>query len=230
MHHRFTTPLFLLALFLIAPLHAEHTEGNTLSNKFSNVYKRYCALPLQYRILIPAIAVGTCFCIYKYLMQNATNANQLVGQVTVHPYTVSKTRARAECIYQKDPALHPSAEPIITRIEWGKITILHNDQEKTYKDAKLEPKGANSWNWKTTGTKHTPGIQVADIQDLVDHVDIVLLTQGMDLVLEVPHETIQYATDLGKEVHVGQTRDMVLLYNDLIAQNKRVGGVFHSTC
>lgn len=121
-------------------------------------------------------------------------------------------------------------QPFIEHIQWGEITVKNNGNTITYRDVKLWPNQSREWNWKETGTRHNPGIQIADIQELIDKVDVVILTRGIDLVLQVPQETIDYAKQQGKEVHVGQTEDMVKLYNELVEQGKKVGGVFHSTC
>jgi hypothetical protein len=120
--------------------------------------------------------------------------------------------------------------PTITSISWGKIVVCGQGKELVYKDAKLWPSTSKVWNWKETSTEHVPGIQKADISEFINEVDIVILTRGMDLVLQVPQETISYVKALKKQCFVGQTKEMVKLYNDLIKQGKRVGGVFHSTC
>jgi len=120
--------------------------------------------------------------------------------------------------------------PIITHIEWGKIKVLHNGKEYQYRDCKLWPKGSKEWDWRETGTHHVPGIQIADLQEFIDKVDVVILTRGMDLDLQVPQETIDYVKNRGKECHVGETKKMVELYNTLVKEGKKVGGLFHSTC
>ena len=120
--------------------------------------------------------------------------------------------------------------PTIEHIEWGKITVLNHNKKMIYKDAKLWPGVSKEWDWGITNTRHNPGIQIADIREFLDAVDIVILTRGMDLVLQVPASTIEYAEKLGKKVYVGETKKMVTKYNKLVKQGKRVGGVFHSTC
>ncbi len=120
--------------------------------------------------------------------------------------------------------------PYIKSICWGKIEITDKGKDTIYKDAKVWPSQAKAWDWKETGTLHVPGIQIADIKEFINDVDEVILTRGMDLVLQVPQETIKFVTDKGKKCHVGQTEEMVQLYNKLVRQGKKVGGVFHSTC
>jgi hypothetical protein len=38
-----------------------------------------------------------------------------------------------------------------------------------FKDAKVFPGGAREWDWRETGTRHVPGIQPADVQELIEH-------------------------------------------------------------
>lgn len=122
------------------------------------------------------------------------------------------------------------AQPLITHISWGKIIVADNGKESTYRDAKLWQSESKDWDWNKTGTRHNPGVQIADIAEFIDMVDIVILTRGMDLVLQVPQTTIDYVRQRGKQCFVGQTEDMVKKYNELVKEGKKVGGVFHSTC
>ena len=79
---------------------------------------------------------------------------------------------------------------------------------------------------------HKPGVQIADVQKFINlsEVDVVILTRGMDCVLQVPQRTVDWLEKQGKRVYVGQSEEMVKKYNELIAQGKKVGGLFHSTC
>jgi len=120
--------------------------------------------------------------------------------------------------------------PIIKSIEWGKIIVMHNGNEYQYRDAKLWPEKSKTWNWAETNTHHVPGIQVADLEEFIDDVDVVILTRGMDLELQVAPETIDYLEKINKKYHIGETKEMVQRYNQLVKEGKKVGGVFHSTC
>ena len=115
-------------------------------------------------------------------------------------------------------------------MKWGKIEVNNSNESFTYKDAKVWTTNSKDWNWKETGTKHNPGIQIADIEEFINDVDIVILTNGVDGVLQVQQETIDYIIEKGKEYHVGLTPTMIKLYNELVAKGKNVGGLFHSTC
>lgn len=117
--------------------------------------------------------------------------------------------------------------PRIAHISWGRIEV---DGLGTGKDFKLFPGGGRVWDWNETGTRHAPGIQPADVAELLDHGStIVVLTRGMELALQTCPETLQMLRDKGIAVHVEETRTAVDLYNRL-ADTEGVGGLFHSTC
>lgn len=100
----------------------------------------------------------------------------------------------------------------------------------TGKDFKLFPGGGRPWDWNETGTRHAPGIQPADVQELLDAGSaVVVLSRGMDLVLQTCPETLDLLRARGVAVHVEETRAAVQIYNRL-SETQRVGGLFHSTC
>ncbi|WP_033341388.1 Mth938-like domain-containing protein [Catenuloplanes japonicus] len=117
--------------------------------------------------------------------------------------------------------------PQILSVVWGRIEV---DGLGTMKDAKLYPGGGRAWDWNETGTRHRPGVQVADVTELLEHgAGTVVLSLGMDEELEVPDETVDALEARGITVHVLETREAVALYNTLAATTA-VGGLFHSTC
>jgi hypothetical protein len=98
------------------------------------------------------------------------------------------------------------------------------------KDFKLYPGGGRPWDWTETGTRHVPGIQPADVEELLRHGAMtVVLSRGMDRQLRVDPRTLQVLRERAVTVHVAETRDAVKLYNDLV-DDVPVGGLFHSTC
>jgi hypothetical protein len=100
-----------------------------------------------------------------------------------------------------------------------------------FKDAKLYPGGAREWDWRETGTSHDPGIQPADVEELLDHgARVIVLARGMNGRLQVKDETLQRLDDAGVEVHVHSTEEAVETYNELRSDGVPVGGLFHSTC
>ena len=70
---------------------------------------------------------------------------------------------------------HRSAR--INHVSWGQPDV--EGKAESYKDAKFFPGGSREWNWRETGTNHLPGIQPADIQELLDHgAEVVVLSRG----------------------------------------------------
>lgn len=119
----------------------------------------------------------------------------------------------------------------ITHIEWGQMEISVNGEIFIFKDCKVWPGGAKNWDWRLTGTRHQPGIQPADIQDIVGQgVEVMILSRGMQLMLHTCPETEQMLRERGIANFIEETKQAVKLFNELMQHGKRVGGVFHSTC
>lgn len=118
--------------------------------------------------------------------------------------------------------------PEITRIAWGEMNV---DGLPPGKDMKLWPGGGREWDWSETGTRHSPGIQPADVEELVEHgAKAVVLSCGMLRRLRTMPETIRYLEERGVDVHHAETKKAVEIYNGLAVRGVRVGGLFHSTC
>lgn len=117
--------------------------------------------------------------------------------------------------------------PRITHCSWGRMQV---ESLGAGKDFKLYPGGGREWDWTETGTHHVPGIQPADVLELLEHgSDVIVLTRGMQLALQTCPETVALLRERGISAHVEETRAAVELYNRL-AENRAVGGLFHSTC
>ena len=118
--------------------------------------------------------------------------------------------------------------PRINHVSWGRLEV--EDKAEAYKDAKLFPGGSREWNWRETKTAHRPGIQIADVQELLDQgAKVVVLSRGMAECLPVPRETLDFLKERQIPVHVLPTEQAVALYNKL-APTEPVGGLFHTTC
>ncbi len=99
------------------------------------------------------------------------------------------------------------------------------------RDFKLWPGGGREWDWAETDTHHVPGIQPADVQELLDHgYRVVVLSRGMKLRLQTCPETKQILEDKGITYHIEETTEAVRIYNELAEAGEMVGGLFHSTC
>jgi len=118
--------------------------------------------------------------------------------------------------------------PKITGLSWGTLRVEGTDSP--YKDAKLWPGGSRAWDWTETGTDHSPGIQPADVKELVEQgARIVILSRGMQRRLQVQQETVEWLEQEGVRVETLPTREAVETYNRL-AENEPVGALIHSTC
>jgi hypothetical protein len=119
------------------------------------------------------------------------------------------------------------ASPAITGVSWGKLEV---EGHGTFKDAKLFPGGARAWDWNETGTRHVPGIQPADVEELLEHgAEVVVLSRGMNLVLQTCPETLALLEERGVAVHVLQSEEAVARY-EALRTTARVGALIHSTC
>lgn len=120
-----------------------------------------------------------------------------------------------------------SSSPAIESVKWGSTVVASVGRMK---DAKLFPGGAREWDWNETGTRHVPGIQTGDVQELLDAgAEVVVLSRGMQLRLLTCPETLELLRSRGIEVHVEETKRAVELYNSL-ADSRPVGALIHSTC
>jgi len=118
--------------------------------------------------------------------------------------------------------------PRIDLLEWGRMQVSGVGAGK---DFKLWPGGGRAWDWRETGTRHVPGIQPADIAELIERgARILVLSRGMLLRLETCPETLALLERQGIEVRVAETREAAAIYNELAASGAAVGGLFHSTC
>lgn len=117
--------------------------------------------------------------------------------------------------------------PKVLDIAWGCMEV---EGLGIGKDFTLYPGGGREWDWNETGTRHVPGIQPADVEELLAHgATTVVLSQGMDQQLQVEPATLAYLEERAIEVRVLETREAVKIYNEL-AGRVPVGGLFHSTC
>ena len=85
--------------------------------------------------------------------------------------------------------------PRIIHISWGHMEV---EGLGSGKDFKLYPGGGRKWDWRETNTEHSPGIQPADVQELLEKGSkVVVLSRGMQLMLRTCPETLQLLKDKG---------------------------------
>lgn len=121
-----------------------------------------------------------------------------------------------------------ASSPRITHLSWGRMEV--EGQSQPFKDVKCYPGGARAWDWNETGTSHSPGIQPADVEELLDNgAEVVILSKGINERLQVRPDTLEMLEEQGVSTHVLQTEKAVERYNEL-RESAPVGGLFHSTC
>ncbi|KAJ7995685.1 hypothetical protein DPEC_G00247140 [Dallia pectoralis] len=125
--------------------------------------------------------------------------------------------------------LCPMSSPEIVSLSWGHMMV--EGRPSAYKDCKVWPGGSCGWDWRETGTEHHPGVQPADLEEvLLKGVETLVIGRGMSEALQVPSSTVDYVKKRGVDLRVLQTEKAVKEYNNLVGQGVKVGGVFHSTC
>jgi hypothetical protein len=118
--------------------------------------------------------------------------------------------------------------PSIGKNSWGRIEI---EGVGSFRDVKTWPGGAREWDWDETGTRHQPGIQPVDVEELLAHrPEIVVLSRGRELRLHTCAETFALLADHCVDVVHDETSAAITMYNHLVAEGRRVAAVIHSTC
>ena len=114
--------------------------------------------------------------------------------------------------------------PRIASISWGRIEV---EGHGAFKDARIYPGGAEEWDWNETGTRHSPGIQPADVQKLLGHgANTVILGTGFYERLEVQSETLRMLEERGVTVYVRQSEEAARL----LGESEGGGALIHTTC
>ncbi|XP_029570102.1 mth938 domain-containing protein-like [Salmo trutta] len=110
------------------------------------------------------------------------------------------------------------SSPEIASLSWRHMKV--KGCSSSYKDCKVWLGGSRAWDWRETETDHHPGVQPADLEEVLQKgVEKRVIRQGMSEALQI-----------GVELRVLQTVKAVAEYNNLVGQGAKVGGVFHSTC
>ncbi len=111
----------------------------------------------------------------------------------------------------------------ITSVSWGRTEVRVGSETYRFRDCKVWPGGAMEWDWRLTGTKHEPGIQPADIEEILEQdVEVMILSRGQKLLLRTSPETGRLLDSRGIEYHVEETRRAVEPFNRLTEEGKRV--------
>ncbi|MHB1225131.1 MAG: MTH938/NDUFAF3 family protein [Gemmatimonadaceae bacterium] len=118
--------------------------------------------------------------------------------------------------------------PRITELYWGRLRV--EGMPQPLRDAMLYPGGARSWDWGRTGTRHRPGIGMADVAELLARgARVIVLSRGMLGLLATMPEVLTALAREGIPAYRLRTVAAVRLYNEL-ARTTPVGGLIHSSC
>ena len=109
--------------------------------------------------------------------------------------------------------------PQVLAAAWGRMEV---DGIGAGKDFKLNPGGGREWDWNEARTRHAPGIQPANVEELLANgATVVVLSLGMKRRLQVDPHTLDYLAERSVTVHAAETRKAVRIYNDLAEENTR---------
>ncbi|XP_062894538.1 mth938 domain-containing protein-like isoform X3 [Mobula hypostoma] len=73
--------------------------------------------------------------------------------------------------------------PPIASLRWGEMKVEGSDT--LYKDCKVWPGGNRMWDWRETGTRHRPGVQPADLDEIVNKgIQTLVIGRGMEEALQ----------------------------------------------
>jgi len=127
--------------------------------------------------------------------------------------------------------MEPVHRTKITDLSWGTIEVKMGDKTLHFRDAKIWPGGAREWDWNETGTGHSPGVQIADVEELFDHdPEVIILSKGQNRRLQVKQETRLFLEKQGISYYLEETNQAVKHFNELSQEGKQVAGLFHTTC
>ena len=120
------------------------------------------------------------------------------------------------------------SSPRVRRHGWGTIDV---EGVGELRDAKLWPGGGRAWDWNETGTQHQPGLQPADLMELVEHgPDIVVLSRGRQRRLETSPAALALLEARDVAVVRDETGAAIEEYNRLATEGRRVAALLHTTC
>uniref|UniRef100_A0A674PN74 Mth938 domain-containing protein n=1 Tax=Takifugu rubripes TaxID=31033 RepID=A0A674PN74_TAKRU len=82
------------------------------------------------------------------------------------------------------------SSPEISSLSWGHMEV--KGCSTSYKDCKVWPGGSRAWDWRETGTNHHPGVQPADLEEVLKKgIDMLVIGRGMNEALQVRHRYLE---------------------------------------
>uniref|UniRef100_A0A3P9J6G9 Mth938 domain-containing protein n=1 Tax=Oryzias latipes TaxID=8090 RepID=A0A3P9J6G9_ORYLA len=99
------------------------------------------------------------------------------------------------------------SSPEIASLSWGHMKV--KGCSSSYKDCKVWPGGSRAWDWRETGTNHHPGVQPADVEEVLKKgAELLIIGRGMNEALQSfgglhpnrPGTITDHVTDLSKRI------------------------------
>lgn len=121
----------------------------------------------------------------------------------------------------------PARSPKVHGLHWGSVET----EAGRFRDAKLWPGGGRGWDWGETGTAHQPGVQPADVTELLTHgANRVIVGCGQHRRLAVMEETRDAVESAGADLEIYESGEAVERFNAAVENGEPVGALIHSTC
>ena len=117
---------------------------------------------------------------------------------------------------------------LITEDKDGKTVETNQPKNETFQDVMIYPGGFENWDWEKTGTQNTPGVQVVDVQKIVEKgAKAIVISCGMKKQLGIMKETKDFLTENDVELYFLPTIQAAMKYN-ILREQKPTGALLHS--
>ena len=99
-----------------------------------------------------------------------------------------------------------------------------------YYDVKIYPDKVEKWDWFKTDTHNDPGIQVKDVQDLLDYgCDFIILSRGLSRRVDVGFDTYKLLLKYEVDFLVTYTISAINRYKEeTYDESHLVGALIHT--
>ena len=115
--------------------------------------------------------------------------------------------------------------PQINSFKWNIIEV----DGILYRDVKIYPDRAETWDWLKTDTRHDPGIRFQDVQDLLDQeCTFIILSRGINRRLSVDFETYKLLLKYEVDFLVTDTVSAINRYCEAVNEGYLVGALIHT--
>lgn len=111
--------------------------------------------------------------------------------------------------------------PLVESYSFGSIVI----NGRSHTNVKLYKGKVSNWN---IIKRHV--FMKADIEDIVDDIDYLVMGLGYSSQVKVEQETLDFLEQKGITTIIKDTKSAVNEYNKFVKENKKVAAILHGTC